>query len=171
MRDTPVIAALDQILRDLHPDDGTPLVMVTGQGGMVPFHVCRAHPGRLHIIDRFGLLDSVLSSSATAARAGRGRFGLNLGWQYLLQHWDAIRAESGAPAPDLFMDVFIGAGARESLRERGFVAVYEQTGDVVSDSEILPGRKQPAVHVIFLRAEFAARLPAQRLRSFEFSAK
>jgi len=27
------------------------------------------------------------------------------------------------------------------------------------------------VHVIFLRAELAARLPAQRLRSFEFSAK
>lgn len=169
LRDAPTLAALDPIVTHLAPTRDAPLRIWTGQGGFVLYHLHARHPGALDVTDRYGLLDARLSRSPTACAAGRGSLGLKLGWPYLLEHWDAILAESGLDAPDLVFDVGIGGRGAQGLAQRGYVEVYEQQGVVKSGSSLFPGFLQPARQRVFLRRELAERLPPERLTSFRFS--
>ena len=161
LRDEPTLVALKQILASL-PADKEPLIL-TGQGGLVLFHLRRDHHSPVRVVDRYGLLDRSLSSSPTVLRAGRSRLGLNLGYRDLLRDWHTIMREARLPEPDIIFDNGIGRGDEEELAERGYVKVYGQTGQLIRGS-----KRQPAKQVIFLKRELVNSLPAERLESFQF---
>lgn len=162
LRDEPMLRAFREALEQCEATE--PQLVLTGQGGLILFHLLSEDPERLEVVDRYGLLDTKLFSSPTARSHGASALGLKLGYKDLLGQWDAIWREAGTREPDFIFDVGIGQRDKVLLEQRGYVQIYAQSGELHAGS-----RRQPGKQFLFAKRSIAERLTEPRLESFEFS--
>jgi len=136
-RDIPLVYHMNQIVgRILRHKPGKVRIM-SGQMGMIMYYTAARYPGRLAVMDKFGLTDRLFTDCGATADLPRGMTGLVLSYgEYFRREAEILRL-SGAKGPDIIFD--IGESAVQTITANGFTIVYHQRGDVWSTSTALRG--------------------------------
>lgn len=163
LRDVALIPAVQKVVDDLVPTLDRPLVLASGQAGMVPYYVFQSHPGRLRFYDLFGLTDDALVRCLPQNAVNRSIFGAGPDEAWLLTHLEAFD-RCGLPRPDVLFSVNISQRKREAFRKAGYELIYEQVGSLRSPHSLFPGGGNPNSYVA-VRSDLRDRvgLPVSRV--------
>lgn len=118
-------------LTNLQPDG---INILSGQMGMIPYHLSLQHPGKLRFTDRNGLIDRKLTAcSYTNARprVPQGIDGLSTGF-FLKQAEDLVN-QCGIFPPDVIYDLWwhnLIPDTMQMLTRRGYTVVFVQQGHI-----------------------------------------
>lgn len=168
LRDLPTAQALEDLVSQIQQQRPEKLWILTGQGGVALYYTFQRHEGRLGVIDRRGLLDRRLTSSATARGFGRDAYGLAIRDAWIVHLFDSIHEECGVPRPDIILDLRFLPDETRVLRRYGYEPVYEQAGVILAGSTWLPGDPIWARQKIFVRRELLPLLDASFPRDVGF---
>ncbi|MEZ5495090.1 MAG: hypothetical protein R3E61_11180 [Pseudomonadales bacterium] len=131
-------------MRAIQKND-TPIVLMAGQMGMVPFYLSKQFAGEIRFIDRNGITERTLTTCSTAAGLPRTRNGLGVGYEWILVNRAALETACGFVMPDIVFDIETGWNRRniQALEQAGYVFVYRQRGHIFNepDDALLPLRK------------------------------
>lgn len=152
-RDAAPIAALGDVIERIARETGQPVVLLSGQMGMVAYYLALEHPGRVRFIDADGL--------ATRQVTRKGFAGLRAAWQH--SWWEVLRLAPerletllGTARPDVIYDL---GGPPPDLASRGYVVAFEQHGPVPG-APLLPGRTVSSNAYVAVRADHREALAA-----------
>ncbi|MSQ44290.1 MAG: hypothetical protein EXR45_08835 [Chloroflexi bacterium] len=106
-----------------------PLVIMSGQAGLVPFHLVQEHYGRLRFIDQFGLTTRDFTGCVMTSKTRRDVYGLPVSLERYIQQRDALEAVCNiAPPAFIFeLDTIDGREAR-FIAEHGYVVLVQESG-------------------------------------------
>ena len=113
-----VLAAAHRIA----PTPSRPLVVMSGQAGMVPYYLAREYYGAFEFLDLFALTDTSLLACAPNKQRHPSMFGIHVSEEYLLSQAEALRAKCGFHRPDL---VFSSGTFPPRLSNRGYKRIYD----------------------------------------------
>jgi hypothetical protein len=165
VRDVPPSLALDQIVERVVAAKGDRVWLLTAQGGFVMYRVVEKYRDRVGVVDRRGLLDRTLTQSPTVLRLGSDSGGLARSYDYLFNNLAAVANETALPAIDIIYDLWFNRRELNALRRHGYVAVFEQTGDMRSSEQRFPGRGISAQQGIFVKQRYVTVLEPALLRN------
>ena len=137
VRDMPVIGALDTVVARLAAEKHAPVVVMSGQMGMVSYHLALRHFGRVRFIDRHGLVERSLTDCGSTRDGPRDTGGLAM---TLAQYLGAVEERMPGcqlPRPDVIFD--IGASSRSGVAAYGYEDVFRQSGTIDAVGSRLPG--------------------------------
>jgi hypothetical protein len=120
----PVIHHLDIILDRLYLAKGNDVYIMSGQMGMVAYHIFQHHFGRAHIIDLYGLTDRTFTNCEVTADANRGTVGLIMGYGIYFHNRKSIEDICGVPRLDVIFG--IGGGDAKAVDQNGYTMIYTQ---------------------------------------------
>jgi hypothetical protein len=135
IRDIPVIHHLDIILDRLYLSKGTNVYIMSGQMGMVPYHIFQQHFGRVRMMDHFGLTDRTFTNCEVTSNLKKSTFGLELGYKFYFNNRKSLEETCGIARPDIILD--IRPRDAELVRENGYTMIYSQSGQMNSGFERL----------------------------------
>ncbi|MCC6521562.1 MAG: hypothetical protein IT373_02775 [Polyangiaceae bacterium] len=136
-RDALFAGELADVVRDILAYK-RPVVIMSGQAGMVMYYVASRYFGRVRFIDRHGLTTRDLMRAQRELGLGVASTGLVVSTDQFL----ALAASR--PEDDLMPDVIfdIAPDRRKAAERLGYVCVYEQTGRMSASSPEGPGPRQ-----------------------------
>jgi hypothetical protein len=149
LHDIPTIAAIRPLLAKLLAErelqgNTSPVNIMAGQMGMVPFYLAQDFGRQLHFYDRNGITESTLTRCPAAAGLPRTRNGIGTGYQWIIENRQPLAA-CGFVMPDIVFDIETGWNRRNitALKEAGYVFVYRQRGHIFIEppDALLPLRK------------------------------
>jgi len=149
MRDAEIINNLDRLVTQIISSRNSPVTVMSGQMGIVPYHLAMKHRGNVRFMDRFGLTDRIFTSCDTTRSLRRGRLGLQLSYKFYFENREALEKSGHLPRPDIIFD--IGSARDSRAADNGYTIVYNQSGRIASDSQLFPGREVPADEFIAVR--------------------
>ena len=131
LRDVPLVVALDPWIRALLRSTGQPrLTVLSGQMGMVPYHLAGRFPGALRLIDLRGLVTRDLTDCRLTADRRRGRGGLaGLSYGRALRMRGALASVCAIAEPDLVFGPST-PGRLAEVAAAGYAIVYRQEGAI-----------------------------------------
>ncbi len=132
LRDTTIAAALVDVvgaLRRARPD--RPLLVMSGQAGMVAYHAFAEHYGALRFIDVCSLATREFRSCVPAAQLDRRTVGLVLPLERYFRNEPAIDAKCGTRRPDLVFGLS-HRGEAAMLERSGYTLFVQQRGRIES---------------------------------------
>lgn len=140
MRDIPTIYYLDQIIDPILSYKRDKVSIVSGQMGMVAFHVAAKYYPRVQFIDMYGLSDRTLIRCPVTQNQPRTRLGLQHLWEAFFQKLGELKRDCGISEPDIVYDVRASSyGA--NLSTFGYTVVFAKTGYVTpTDDRLFPGK-------------------------------
>lgn len=150
IRDLGTIDALDPVIRAVTTSGHTPVVLMSGQLGVVAYHTTARWYGHVRWVDRFGLVEDSLTGCAALDRIPRWRFGLRLSYGEFF----ALRAKCGIPLPDVIVDIAMA----DAVEANGYVVLFRQTGFVTVNGA-LPGGRVAAEEFIAVRRDLLPLIP------------
>lgn len=164
LRDAGLIPALLHVLDDLEPTDERPLVLLSGQAGMIPFHVFQRHFGKLRFLDLFGLTGDSLSRCVPKKALRRSIFGTGPTEGWVLRNPELLE-RCGLQRPDVIYGVRLTSAKRKAFKEAGYTLVYEQEGSLQSEHSLFRGGLSASMFIA-VRAELRPRvaIPIRRTR-------
>jgi hypothetical protein len=128
VRDMPVIGALDAVVARLADEKHAPVVVMSGQMGMVSYHLALRQFGRVRFIDRHGLVERSLTDCGSTRDGPRDTGGLAM---TAAQYLDAVEERQPGcqlPRPDVIFD--IGTSSRSGVAAHGYEEVFRQSGTI-----------------------------------------
>jgi hypothetical protein len=128
MRDIPVIEFLNEFIVQIEELRPGVVVLMTGQMGMIPYHVSQQFFGRVRFIDRRGLCDRSLTDCAYANKIPRSTRGVGLEYLDYFKIQDELGKECHLPRPDLIFD--LRGGNTQIVGENGYAIVARQFGEI-----------------------------------------
>lgn len=120
-RDLPAIAALETVVDRVGALRAGRVSLMSGQMGIVPYHLVLDRPDRVEVVDRRGLVDRALTSCPVTAGAPRSAEGLVLGYGAYFRAAGEIAARCGWKPPDVVYDLDQNLGELEGA---GYVPVF-----------------------------------------------
>jgi hypothetical protein len=166
MRDVPVIQYLDHLVTQI-ANHHKPVVIMSGQMGMVPYHVSMKHFGEARFIDRFGLTDRTFTNCRVTQRLQKGSNGLQLYHDFYFDNLSALEQSCQLAKPDIIFE--LGARASERrLADNGYAVMYSQKGIVTGDERWLKGFTVPADALIAVRTDLLDSLDEKKPIFIEF---
>ena len=118
-------------LTNLQPDG---LIILSGQMGMIPYHLSLQHPGKLGFTDRNSLIDRKLTDCSYTngrPRVPQGIDGLNTG--FFLKQSEELVNQCGISPPDIIYDLWwhnLIPDTMQMLARRGYTVVFIQQGHI-----------------------------------------
>ena len=100
LRDIPVIQQLDHMIGRILEHKSGKIVLFLGQMGMIPFYLSKKYFGRLHFVDRGGLVERTLTDCPVTAALPRGVGGLSLTWKSFNEVLPELRTQCDFKDPD-----------------------------------------------------------------------
>lgn len=158
VRDIAVIGALDIVITRLAAEKRAPVVAMSGQMGMVPYHIALRHFGRIRFVDRHGLVERSLTDCGSTRDGPRDTGGLVM---TSAQYLDALEQQQPGcqlSRPDTIFD--IGASSRSGVAAYGYEDVFRQSGPIDAVGTRLRGGRVLADAFIAVDSQ---RYPATRL--------
>lgn len=149
MRDTPAIDFIDKLIPQIEAHRPGPVVLMTGQMGMIPYHVTKNHFGRVRFVDRRGLCDRALTGCEVLRGLGRDARGLHMEYLDYFARRDQLEETCGVPRPDVIFDHL--GGNTQIVAERGYTLVARQWGQI--DDTMGLGRHVQASNFVALRTD------------------
>ena len=128
IRDLGVIAALDPVVARLGAEKHEPVVVISGQMGMVSYHIAQRHFGRVRFIDRHGLVERSLTDCSLTRDGSRDTGGLVLTAAQYLQAVEEAQPGCQLLRPDVIFD--IGTAARSGVAAYGYQEIFTQSGPI-----------------------------------------
>ena len=156
VRDMTLIAALDDVIARAGGSDRQPVVVMSGQMGMVSYHIAMRHFGRVRFIDRHGLVERSLTDCVATRSLPRDTGGLVISVGDYLNSVDELRQGCHLPEPDVVFD--IGRWSSSRVAAGDYDAVYEQSGTISAAGTRLAGGQVLAdAFIAVKRGRFASR--------------
>jgi hypothetical protein len=131
----PVIHHLDIILDRLYLAKRKNVYIMSGQMGMVPYHIFQQHFGRVRIIDLYGLTDRTFTNCEVTSDVNRGTVGLIMGYGFYFHNRKSIEDICGVPRPDVIFDIRLRDA--EVVDNNSYTVMYSQRGQLNNGSEWL----------------------------------
>ena len=128
MRDVPIIDFLRDLIPDIQAVKPGPVVLMTGQMGMIPYHVAQKFRGDILLIDRRGLCDRMLTRCEYSHTLFRDARGLHMEYIDFFHDQKKIDEQCGLPHPDVVFD--LRGGNTQIVAENGYTIVARQFGEV-----------------------------------------
>ncbi len=128
LRDVPIIEFLGDLIPDIEATRPGPVVMMTGQMGMIPYHVTQQFAGRMLLIDRRGLCDRMLTSCEYSHTLVRDARGLHVEYLEFFADQEKIEQQCKLPRPDVVFD--LRGGNTQIVAENGYTIVARQFGEI-----------------------------------------
>jgi len=154
-RDAPVIdellAIADAIVASV-PDRR--IHVITGQAGMIAYHLVARHPDRINLLDLWSLTDRQLMDCFPPGEIETSRWGTLIGtWRPFAEHRE-IEARCGLPLPDVFFNADVEPHMPKQFAELGYEILYHQVGHL-GDAEGFFPTWYPADGFIAVKREVA----------------
>lgn len=136
LRDAWPTAVLDEVVGDLHRAEDRRITVMSGQAGMVAFHLASRRFGEVEIIDRRGLVTGRFNDCADELELDSDRFGLVVTYQDLFRDRLQIWTRCQLARPDVIFDLVPFEGSPddylqiELLQQSGYTLIYVQYGPV-----------------------------------------
>jgi hypothetical protein len=137
VRDMPVIGALDTVVARLAAEKHAPVVVMSGQMGMVSYHIALRHFGRVRFIDRHGLVERSLTDCGSTRDRPRDTGGLVMTPAQYLDALEERQPGCQLPRPDVIFD--IGTSSRSGVAAYGYEEVFRQSGTIDAVGSRLTG--------------------------------
>jgi hypothetical protein len=129
LRDVPFVVVMDDVVRALIAAGRNRIVVLSTQAGMVPFHMAKAHYGKIVFIDKAGLSTRHLTDCRAARDLARSWAGISTTYDELFRRFELLSAECELERPDIIFDLD-RPGRRRAIEDNGYVIVYSQTGEI-----------------------------------------
>lgn len=140
LRDIPAAERLIWVTDLVFARKQEPVVVLSQQAGMMPYHLGMARPGRFRFIDLVGLCSRDFTECPVTRGRGNLSGGLNMDLCYLFNDWARIDAECKIPLPDVVFSLSDEAAGLEGCVENaGYQVVYRQSGTLPLGPSWLPG--------------------------------
>ncbi len=112
---------------DAVPDE--PLVIKSGQAGLVPFHLFQEHYGRLRFIDQFGLTTRDFTGCVVSSPTRRDVYGLPVSLEMFVHQEADFASRCNIPLPAFMfeLDTIYGREAR-FIAAHGYVVMVQESG-------------------------------------------
>jgi hypothetical protein len=131
----PVIHHLDIILDRLYFAKGNKVHIMSGEMGMIPYHIFQQHIGRVHVIDFYGLTDRTFTNCEVTSGVNRGTAGFIIGYGFYFHNRKSIEDICGVPRPDVIFDIRLRDA--EVVDNNSYTVMYSQRGQLNNRSEWL----------------------------------
>lgn len=102
--------------------------VMTGQAGMMAYHLAARHPGRIELLDLWSLTDRQLMDCFPPGSIDTSKWGTLIGTYRPLAEHREITARCGLPLPDVFVNPELEAHLPRLFEELGYELVYHQVG-------------------------------------------
>jgi len=124
LRDAPLVVVLDRWLTELeHRIDG-PVVLSSGQAGMIPYYASEGH--EIRFIDLWDLTSGDMQNCAPAAVAGRSKIGTQIRLDWVVG--GRLEEPCGLPKPHVVYSDRLSSSTKRTLDSYGYQVVYLQEG-------------------------------------------
>jgi hypothetical protein len=134
VRDMMLIERLDEAVGQVAARKNAPVVIASGQMGMVAYHIASRHYGRVRFVDRHALVERSLTDCSATPYFSKDTGGLVLPMDRYLEHLPELERRCNLPRPDIVFD--IGSSHAEKY---GYRNVYVQSGEVTAAGTRLTG--------------------------------
>ena len=122
LRDAPIVVELRRWIAKLDERIDDPIVLASGQAGMVPYYASEAQ--QIRFVDFWSLTTGDVQACAPEAIAGRFRRGTLLRFDWVLS--GRLADLCGLPRPDIVHGEVLTPSAAMALRSDGYRLVYVQ---------------------------------------------
>jgi hypothetical protein len=137
VRDMRLIDRLDEVVTRVSTGKDGPVIVLSGQMGMVTYHIALRHFGRVRFVDRHGLIERSLTSCSSTRGAPRDTGGLVLNFARYFEHLAEPQENCQLARPDVVFD--IGSFDRSRIAAHGYREVYAQSGEVTAQDTKFAG--------------------------------
>jgi hypothetical protein len=124
LRDAPLVVVLDQWTTKLEQRVDGPVVLSSGQAGMVPYYASEGR--RIRFIDLWDLTSGGIQECAPEAVAGRSKIGTQIRLDWVVS--GQLEKPCGLPKPHVVYSDRLSSSTRRSLERYGYQVVYLQQG-------------------------------------------
>lgn len=175
----PTIVALDRIIT-LLSSVKSPLVLFSGEMGMIPFYIADKHLGTVKFIDMFGLTTRHLTDCNLAdefeGRFGthlfRGKYGIQVSPWFFLYNFEAIQKRCLVQYPDIIYGLGSGQWINEfnqpdKTPDKKYRLVYRQSG-AVSTGSCWSRKKIKADYFILVHEALLAKINKLKLETYRW---
>jgi hypothetical protein len=125
VRDMQLIDRLDEIVTQISSRKSGPVLITSGQMGMVSYYIALRHFGHVRFLDRHGLVDRGLTDCSLTRDGRRDTGGLAFPVDWYFENLSRLEQTCGLSQPDVVFDL-----GRSRARNYGYEDVYAQTGVV-----------------------------------------
>ncbi len=136
LRDAWPTTVLDGVVGDLHRAENRRITVMTGQTGMIAFHLVSRRYGEVEIVGRRGLITDRFNDCAEELDLPSDRFGLVITYQDLFRDRPQIWTRCNLARPDVIFDLVPYDGGPDDylpiglLQQTGYTLIYVQYGPV-----------------------------------------
>jgi len=151
----PVATELDKVVATMAAIQ-QPVTVLSGQMGLIPYHVIQRHFGVVQFMDRWGLVTRDITQCDGARQLERSTLGLSLDYSELFAFMDGMGAACNLTEPMVIYD-FLSPAYVEAIQQRGYTLIFRHGGRVES---LHGGNQFSSAHFIAVRNDLLVNLPA-----------
>jgi hypothetical protein len=149
---TELLEVADALVRHV---PGRHINAMTGQAGMMAYHLAARHPGRFNLLDLWSLTDRQLMDCFPPGAVERTRWGTLIGTYRPFAEHAEITARCGLPLPDLFFNADVEPHLPKLFAQLGYEIVYQQVGHLGRAQDGFFASWYPADGFIAVKRELA----------------
>lgn len=159
LRDMAVIDHLTDIIPSAREKLGRPVVLMSGQAGMVFYYTAQRFSNDVVFRDLRGLVEGNLTNCPAVKTVQRGQLGLTWDYKEFFNQLPALQRVCDVVAPDIIYDLNdMSRKTGQDLESFGYTMLHQETGFPVENTTPLPYNRLYAPNLIFVRNELASLL-------------
>jgi hypothetical protein len=98
--------------------------VLTGEMGMVPYHIVERSPDIVQWVDMFGLTDRSVTTCPATRDIPRGPRGIMMRYDEFFRHRTSIRSACDFADPDVIFERAANRDFEQVLNQNGYVVVF-----------------------------------------------
>ena len=107
-----------------------PIYVMTGQAGMIAYHLAARHFGKVNILDLWSLTDRQVLDCLPRDTVKSCIVGSLIGTDRPLREHEQLTQRCGLPLPDIFYNAILDASLIPLFAQLGYEVIYRQVGQV-----------------------------------------
>jgi hypothetical protein len=159
LRDGLALAALLPIVARATEASDEPVVLASGQAGMIPYHVFSEFYGQVRFVDLYSLTTNEIDPCLPERDEGHSKWGVLISLDWMIEHAETIERVCGIPKPHIVYNSGAKRANLVKLEKSGYKIVYVQKGrDQLSRDQGFVRNNDVLDYHIGVRADLAAQL-------------
>lgn len=169
VRDMAVIDYIAKIIPPLNQQLKRPIVLMSGQAGMVFYYTAQKFYGEVIFRDLRGLVESSLTLCPLLRDTPRFPQGLFWNYRDFFEQLPDLQHACNITAPDIIYDINnMTRDLDKTITSYGYTLIHREGGWIVANSTSLPYNRLMAPNMIFLRNDLLPLLNNPPLRTFNY---
>lgn len=174
VRDLAVIDHLAEIIPPLHQQLKRPIVLMSGQAGMVFYYTAQKFYGEVIFRDLRGLVESSLTLCPELRHLPRSPLGLAWSYRDFFERQPTLQKTCNIPKPDIIYDLNIydsndmTVTLNKMITPYGYTLIHREGSWAVVNTTPLPYNRLMVPNMIFVRDDLLPLLNNPPLRLFNY---